>query len=288
MRTEYSHLPEHKQSEMKKIIGALIPQYKDIEMVILYGSYARGTWVEDKYIEKGIIYEYKSDYDLLIILSKNSQANADSFLQSVTGRLEELKLDTPVHPIFHGIEFVNEALREGNYFFGDIKKEGILLFNTSRYQLDEKREMSPAEIAKRAQEDFDYWLSSADDFLVNCKNAFDRGRFNNAAFELHQATERYYGALQIVFTGYKPKTHDIEILGWLAKALHIEFDRVFPKATAIERQRFALLKKAYVDARYKADYQIGKNDLEYLAERVQLLRDLTEKFCKEKIASFTK
>lgn len=288
MRTDYSHLPEHKQVELKKIIGALIPQYKDIEMVILYGSYARGTWVEDKYIEKGIIYEYKSDYDLLIILSKNSQANADSFLQSVTGRLEELKLDTPVHPIFHGIEFVNEALREGNYFFGDIKKEGILLFNTSRYQLDEKREMSPAEIAKRAQEDFEYWFRSADDFLVDCKNAFERGSFNKAAFELHQATERYYGALQIVFTGYKPKTHDIEILGWLAKALHIEFDRVFPKATTIERQRFALLKKAYVDARYKADYQIGKGDLEYLAERVQLLRDLTEKFCKEKIESFTR
>lgn len=286
MKTDYSHLPEHKQAELKKILSVLIPRWGEIEMIILYGSYARGNWVEDKYIEKGIIYEYKSDYDLLIILSKNSQANADSFIQSVTGRLEELKLDTPVHPIFHGIEFVNEALREGNYFFGDIKKEGVLLFNTSRYQLDEKREMSPEELAKKAQEDFDYWFRSADDFLVDCKHAFERGSYNKAAFELHQATERYYGALQIVFTGYKPKTHDIEILGWLAKALNMEFDKVFPRATVPERQRFALLKKAYVDARYKADYQIGKEDLEYLAERVQMLRDLTEKSCKEKIASF--
>jgi len=119
-------------------------------MVILYGSYARGTWVEDKYVEKGTTYEYKSDYDLLVIVSKNSQANADTFVQSVSGKLDELKMETPVHPIFHGIDFVNEALREGNYFFDDIKREGILLFNTSRYQLDNKRAMSPAELSQRA------------------------------------------------------------------------------------------------------------------------------------------
>jgi predicted nucleotidyltransferase len=30
-------------------------------MIILFGSYARGTWVEDKYTERGNVYEYKSD-----------------------------------------------------------------------------------------------------------------------------------------------------------------------------------------------------------------------------------
>ena len=127
MKTNLSHIPEHKQAELKAIVAALIPKYAEIEMIILYGSYARGNWVEDKYVENGVTYEYKSDYDLLVVLSTNGKANADSFLQSVSQKLEELKLDTPVHPIFHGIEFLNEALREGNYFFGDIKREGIVL-----------------------------------------------------------------------------------------------------------------------------------------------------------------
>ena len=286
MKTDYTHLPEHKQAELRKILAALIPRWSEIEMVILYGSYARGNWVEDKYIEKGTIYEYKSDYDLLIILNTNGKANADTFLQSVTARLDELKLNTPVHPIFHGIEFVNEALREGNYFFDDIEKEGILLFNSSRYKLDDKREMSPAEVTKKAQEDFDHWFDSADEFFAASNFHFIREKYKESAFQLHQATERYYGALQLVFTGYKPKTHDIEVLGWLAKALNIEFGKIFPRATIQERQRFSQLKKAYVDARYKADYTISKADLEYLAERVQMLRDLTQKTCKEKIASF--
>jgi len=288
MKTSISHLPDHKQAELKAIVAALIPKYAEIEMIILYGSYARGNWVEDKYVENGVTYEYKSDYDLLIVLSTNGKANADTFLQSVTQKLEELGSNTPVHPIFHGIEFVNEALREGNYFFGDIKREGIVLFTTNRYQLDNKRDMAPAELKKQAQEDFDQWFTSASNFYKAFNFSFGEGDLKEAAFLLHQATERYYGAVQLVFTGYKPKTHDIEVLSWLAKAVNIEFGKVFPKATYEERMRFTLLKKAYVDARYKAEYKISKEDLEYLADRVQLLRRLTEEICKEKIASFTK
>lgn len=288
MKTDLSHLPEHKQNELKSIMAALIPRYSEIEMIILFGSYARGNWVEDKYVEKGTTYEYKSDYDLLIILSKNGQSNSDTLTQSISGKLNELKLDTPVHPIFHGIEFVNKELQEGSYFFGDIKKEGIQLFNTSRYKLDDKREMSPGEVQQKAQHDFDNWFESANDFLFQYEYAFNNDKLKVAAFLLHQATERYYGAIQLVFTGYKPKTHDIEALGFLAKALSMEFGKVFPQASVQERQRFSLLKKAYVDARYNMDYKIAKEDLVYLSERVQMLRDLTEKICKQKIASFTK
>lgn len=68
----------------------------------------------------------------------------------------------------------------------------------------------------------------------------------------------------------------------------MEFGKVFPQASPEERQRFELLKKAYVDARYNMNYKISKEDLDYLSERVQLLRALTEQICKEKIASFIK
>lgn len=288
MKNDLTHLPEHKQAELKAILGALIPKYGEIEMIILFGSYARGNWVEDKYTEGGNTYEYKSDYDLLIILSDDKKANADSFTQAVSAKFEALKLDTPVHPIFHGIDFVNEALSEGNYFFADIKKEGIVLFNSSRYQLADKREMSPTETQAKAEADFSYWFGSANDFYFQYENAYSHDKLNNAAFQLHQATERYYGAIQLVFTATKPKTHDLEILGGMAKASNMEFGKVFPKGNLQERMRFTLLKKAYVDARYKAEYKISKEDLAWLAERVQLLRKFTEQICKHKIESFTK
>ncbi|WP_097044328.1 hypothetical protein [Flagellimonas pacifica] len=59
---------------------------------------------------------------------------------------------------------------------------------------------------------------------------------------------------------------------------------VFPKITDEEKHLFELLKRAYIDARYKMDeYTITKGELEYLAERVNELKRLTEKICKAKI-----
>jgi uncharacterized protein len=285
-------LPSHKQAELKAIVSALIPRYAEVEMIILFGSYARGTWVEDKYMENGNTYEYKSDYDLLIVLSKNGHANSDTLTQSISTRLNDLKLVTPVHPIYHGVEFVNSELREGSYFFGDIKKEGVLLFTTNRYQLEDKRDMSAAEVQAKAQRDFDNWFEGANDFYQAFQDFYKREKYKIAAFQLHQATERYYGAIQLVFTGYKPKTHNLEELGNLAKACNMEFGKVFPPiaigATKQEHDRFELLKKAYVDARYNMDYKITKEDLEYLSERVTLLKTLTETICKDKIESFTR
>ncbi len=283
MKTTLTHLPDHKQAELRQIVAALIPRYGEIEMIILFGSYARGTYVEDKYEDKGIVYEYKSDYDLLIITTKNSQADNDSLISSIGGKLEELSLPTPVNPIFHGIDFVNAELRDGSYFFDEIKRDGVLLFSTSRYRLDEKQPKSPAEQKAKAQKYFEGWFESAEDFFRIAKSELSIDKYKTSAFNLHQATERYYGAIQIVFTGYKPKTHDIEVLGRLAKALDMEFGKVFPRATIEERRRFILLKKAYIEARYNMDYNIGKADLEYLSERVQLLRRLTEQICLKKI-----
>ena len=292
MHTTLPTLPEQKQAEINAIVAALIPRFAEVEMIILFGSYARGEQVDDFYTEKGNTYSYRSDYDLLIILSKNGHANSNTLTQSISTRLKDLKLKTRVNPIYHGMEFINHELSEGNYFFGDIKKEGVLLFTTNRYQLAEKRDMSPAELQAKAQKDFDKWFMSAntsfEDFENNFKKVEELRYRNNAAFHLHQSAERYYGAIQLVFTAYKPKTHDLEELGDLAKACDMAFSKAFPQATDEEQTRFDLLRRAYVESRYSDDYAITKQDLEYLAGRVQILRTLTEQICKEKIVAFTK
>jgi predicted nucleotidyltransferase len=240
MNTALSHLPESKQAELKAIVEAVIPRFTEIEMIILFGSYARGNWVENTYVEKGITYEYKSDYDLLIILHKNAHADSDPLIENITGHIEALNLPTPVTPIFHSVEFVNEALNEGNYFFGDIQDYGIVLFTTNRYKLTPKRELSPKEAKAKAERDYNHWFKSANMFLADFvsnlnKGEADKDHYKQAAFQLHQATERYYNTVQLVFTGYKSKTHNIEILGKIANSCDIRFSKVFPRATIQEK-----------------------------------------------------
>jgi len=65
-----------------------------------------------------------------------------------------------------------------------------------------------------------------------------------------------------------------------------EFAKVFPRETDEQDKLFDLLRKAYIDARYKDSYEITKEQLEYLAQRIKKLHQVTEKICKEKIASF--
>lgn len=286
MNTDYSFLPEHKQRELKGIVTVLTPRFAEIEMIILFGSHARNTWVEDYYTEKGTRYSYISDYDLLIVLSKNDQVNDYDLTGAISQRLDNMQLRVPVQPLYEGIKCVNHELSEGSYFFGDIKKEGILLFTTNRYRLAEKREMSAEEVQAKAQQNFDKWFESADGFFDSFEFAYSRNHLDIAAFQLHQSAERYYAAIQLVFTAYKSKTHDLEELGSLAEACDMRFSKAFPMGTKEEQGRFGLLRRAYVDARYDYDYSITTTDLDYLSERVQILRKLTEEICKERIKEF--
>jgi uncharacterized protein len=287
MKTSLSYLPKEKKDEIKKIVKTLL-EFKEVEMIILFGSYATDKYVHsDRYEEDGIIYKYQSDYDLLIILSQNKQADNLNFVYGITGILNELKTLTPISPIYEGAGFVNEQLSDGNYFFNDIKNEGILLYTSKRKQLARKRKLSIEEIKKQAQDYFDEWFESANEFFLDFENAFNRESYKNAAFHLHQATERYYHTLTLVFTGYKHKTHNLEELGKIASTLNLEYKKIFPRKTEIEKHHFSLLQKAYIDSRYKKGYRISRKELEYLSKRVIKLRNLTEKVCKAKIKSFT-
>jgi predicted nucleotidyltransferase len=95
MKADLTHLPANKQAELKAIKDALIPKYPEIEMIILFGSHARGDWQNDEYVENGNTYSYNSDYDLLIITNNSDKANADTFLFAILDKLADfLKLGT--------------------------------------------------------------------------------------------------------------------------------------------------------------------------------------------------
>lgn len=62
---------------------------------------------------------------------------------------------------------------------------------------------------------------------------------------------------------------------------------IFPLNSEENKHLFKLLRKAYVDARYKPSYVITEEELIKLAEQVNELKNLGEKLCLKKITSFT-
>ena len=63
---------------------------------------------------------------------------------------------------------------------------------------------------------------------------------------LHQAAEAFYGTVLLVYTNYKPKTHDLDTLRRLAANHDPAFFTVFPLRTKQERDRFNLLMFAVI------------------------------------------
>lgn len=66
MRTELpprSIVIKERVAEIVKMTPGLAKQ--KLAMIILFGSYARGNWAQDEYIEQGITYSYQSDLDKL-------------------------------------------------------------------------------------------------------------------------------------------------------------------------------------------------------------------------------
>nr|WP_295922265.1 HEPN domain-containing protein [uncultured Dyadobacter sp.] len=287
MKTSLSHLPEDKQEELQ-LLTKVIVENVPAEMVILFGSHARGDWVEDYQQHT----EYVSDYDILVITKDRKSAKSDEKWWNLEKMVKSISGQTNVSMIHHGIGFVNHAIEQNEYFFVDILKEGIMLFDSGKFKLSEPKVMNAEQRQAKAKNLFEAWFDSANNFFENFEFNINKGQtkhsyYTNAAFELHQATERYYVTILLVFTDYKPKIHDIEKLGEQVEKLHSALGIVFPKNTPEEKRLFELLKRAYIDSRYNMNYKIEKEELEYLSERVKLLRDLTERICNERIVEFT-
>lgn len=282
---DLSYLPDHKQVELQKILTA-IQKVVSAEIVILFGSYARNQWVEDKYDDGS--FRYQSDFDILVIVDTKSEFAQSKFERDIEDAIDlDKTISTPVSILVHDIAFINRRLNKAQYFFTDIKKEGIVLYDSEQCELNESRELLPEERKKLAQEDFDYYFEKAEKYNKAYEFMFGEGNYNEAAFLLHQVTERLFTAILLVYTRYKPNTHDLKMLRKLVNSLDHRFPLIFPLEDPEQKRLFQLLRKAYVDARYKRSYRITKDELASLYNKVGELWDKGKLFCQDKINGFS-
>jgi len=283
MKSSLSHLPEDKKNQVLELKDLILKKVPAADKIILFGSYASGNWVEDKYTENGIRYEYVSDFDVLIITSNREEK--EYVLQDKI--VNSWRYHTPVNPIVHTIDYINRGLENGQYFFTDIVKEGVLLFNAGSTEFAEPKILSASEIKKIAQINFSQWFENGYEFLIDAANAKERESYNKVTFYLHQAMENFYSAVLLVFSGYKPKTHNLNVLRDYAKPYSKDLYNIFSPLSENEYENkvFAVLKKGYVEARYDSKFSIDKQSVEIIFERVEKAASIVRVACIERIAA---
>jgi uncharacterized protein len=285
MKRSIRHLPKRKRDELNGIVEVIREMVPAAEMIILFGSHARGDWVEDSYREGHITYEYKSDFDILVATGSVKSAENGKLWRRIKERLYD-PCGTPINIIRHTVDDMNQRIADRNFFFADIKKEGVLLYDSGNCKLARARSFNPEERKAAAERDFKTWMKNAKVFFVQCENAIRIREYKNAAFQLHQSTEHAYHTVHLVFTGYKTKSHNLEDLGKTAAVFDNGFLKIFPRNTPEDDHLFMLLQKSYIEARYSETFRITKKELEQLSKRVKKLHALTRKICRQKIESF--
>ena len=307
MKTSLDHLPRKKQRELARVVEIIHEEFDAvvkagtaewkrrgrIYKIILFGSYARGGWVDEQHVGKG----YQSDYDILVVVShkklSEGSTTGGSIWRAAEDRIErDTAIATPTQLIVHTLDEVNRELKKGRYFFKEVRADGIALYEFTgskssgnrHHALAEPGNLTPKEVYETAKEYFDHWHPSADNYFTLACDAAAKKMWNETAFLLHQATERAYHAVLLTLTLYSPPGHNIQRLRGLAEELEQRLIDAWPRGRRPYDRTFDLLRRAYVEARYSKHYEITKEELEWLADRVRHLQALVETVCTERLA----
>jgi predicted nucleotidyltransferase/HEPN domain-containing protein len=298
MRTDLDHLPAVKQRELERVVQILFEEFEEaralatqdwkkkgrILKIILYGSYARGGWVDEPHTAKG----YQSDFDLLIIVNDQRLTDRVEYWAKAEERLNrELAitktLRTPVNFIVHTLHEVNDGLAHGRFFFMDVANEGIALYQSDASELAQPKPKTPAQALAMAREYFEEWFPGAMRRYEFVKFGIEKGHLKETAFELHQTAESLYHCVLLVCTFYTPHVHNLAFLRTQAERLDRRLTYVWPMDTRKERAMFEKLKDAYVKARYSKHYRISAEELDWLAARIEDLGRVVQEVCLERI-----
>ncbi|UJW77680.1 nucleotidyltransferase and HEPN domain-containing protein [Rhizobium sp. SL42] len=294
MKSSLEHLPEKKQRELARVVEIIEEEFADalsgaesdfkkrgrILKIILFGSYARGTWVDEPHTMKG----YRSDYDILVIVNTGKLADRQYWDKAEDRLLWDPGVKTPVGLIVHGLREVNKALKDGQYFFAEIRREGIVLHEIDDEPLAEPQYLTADQAYKLSTGHFTQQLPATNEFAELAKIAFERGWQKRAAFLLHQAVETAYSCMLLTLTNYSPASHNLKFLRGLAEGLDRELVDIWPRDQHRFTAWYNVLNEAYVKARYSDHFEISDEALSWLIAKTQILQQTVEEICRNHLA----
>src|SRR3546814_200348 len=263
MRRDVDHLPAVQRDELDRVQRVLMEEFAEaiakatspsrkngkILKIILFGSYARDDWVDEP--ENG----YQSDFDLLVVVNHEDLTDIAHYWYVAEDRiLRDAEIKRPVNIIVHSLDEVNQSLRRGEYFWVDIARDGIILYELPCHPLAMPAPLTAADALEMASGYFAEWLKKVDSGIKLAAFALDEGEHKDAAFLLHQSTERAYICFLLVRTLYFPRSHNIKFLRSLAEDNDPRLIEAWPRDRRLDRRRFQLLKRAYVEARRSEEH----------------------------------
>ena len=293
MKRSIKRLPKRTQEELAVLQELILSNLTNVRMIILYGSYARGKYViwDETYDERGGTTYYQSDLDILVICDTRDANKAERHAREVIVPKYDTRMEGKRHPappsiIVENPTTINRAIRRKHYFFYEIIKDGILLYNDGTFQIGKPEKLPYREIKQYAEEEYEECFPLAEGFLRHGELAYEDGDYKLGSFLLHQACERFYKSFTLVYNGIRPKSHELKVLGAMVRSCSRGFANVFPTNTFEDNKAFDKLCRAYIEARYNRLFTVSKEQYEYMLARTEVLREVTIRECAARMAYY--
>ncbi|NNH29229.1 HEPN domain-containing protein, partial [Rhizobium sp. SEMIA 4085] len=223
-----------------------------------------------------------------VIVSPKPLAHPQAWAKATDHLMWDKDVKSPVGLIVHGAREVNNFLADGQYFFVDILREGIVLYELDDRPLAEPRRLSAVDAYRVAKEHFERRYPEAQLTLRTAQwQASQIGEATEwarlAAFSLHQANEHAFATALLTLTNYSPPSHNLKFLRGLAEDQDRRLIDAWPRDQHRYTAWYNILNEAYVKARYSKHFEITDEALAWLVERTEHLHRLVETICKEQL-----
>lgn len=298
MKSDLDHLPAVQQRELKQITSTLLAEFDKaiaggtqpwrrngkVLKIILFGSYARGDFVDEP--GNG----YLSDFDLLIVVSHEKLTDVADYWWEAE---QKIQLDPTIgriaNLVIHSLDEVNQALDAGQYFFREVIRDGVPLYEVPGHAFNPLKPLTPQEARDLATQYFAKLSDTVETSIEQAEYAIAKGQLKDwpqkAAFSLHQSVEAAYIAVLLVSGFYAPRSHNIKFLRGQAEGRDARLAPAWPREPRAARKPFEKLKRAYVDARYNIEnYQVSTDELIDLKRSAEGLFSLVKTVCEDRLA----
>lgn len=236
-----SHLSETKRQELLHAVEVILASVKSSRLclLILFGPHARKDFTGKKEAGKECTDnketatpQSQSRFDVLAVMKGSSSARKVEGKSALHQQLAR-EMATPVNLVADDIRYVNRRIEKGVYFYTDLVREGVVLYDSGKHPLAEPSVFSTVSSLclqtqkqlrkQQAQADFNHWFGKAMTFKKGFMLYFRERDYSEAAFHLHQIVERLYGAILLVFGRFESNSHDLLKLGNYTASIDPQF-----------------------------------------------------------------
>ncbi len=250
-------IPEHLVEPIGKVVAVIKHQVPSVQ-VIYYSGVAPAI--------PELLY-------FLVFTSDNEMQHAHSLASNIKDSCKEI---IPVHATVLQVAKLFDGVAFGNRFFRRAITLPVLYLSGDTL-LPSPGQSKSVSVNEKTLFNWERWFIQGKDFFSGAEFYINRRSFGAALFSLHQCAESLLTAIIKAVLDYNIGGHNLTKLLEMTQMFTPDIANLFELGDEEKAKQFDMLKQAYVNVRYRDNYESDENHIADLHLTIQQLIIIVEK-----------